>query len=95
MDKLNKLAQVRRSKVARIWLRWPVNVDKSKDDGSNFEFVGQAAFEDGDVEGDRDRWKWRADKMAIVRTQWFLNSMMPPLSIRGKRAEGPHEEGLL
>jgi len=67
MDKLDKLARVRRSKVACIWLQQPVNVDESKGDGSNFEFVGQAAFEDGDVERDRDRWKWRADEMAMTR----------------------------
>jgi len=50
MDKHDELAHVQGSKVAHIWLQWPANVDKSKGDGSNFEFVGQVAFEDGDVE---------------------------------------------
>jgi len=67
MDELDKLARVRRSKVARVWLRRPANVDESKGDSSNFEFVGQAAFADGDVERGRDRWKWRAGEMAMTR----------------------------
>jgi len=58
---------VQRLKVAHVWLQWPANIDESKGDGSNFEFVGQAAFEDGDVERDQDRWKWRAGKMAMTR----------------------------
>jgi len=67
MDKHNELACVQGSKVARIWLRRPANVDELKGDGSNFEFVGQAAFEDGDVERGQDRWKWRVGKMAMTR----------------------------
>jgi len=57
MDKHNELACVQGSKVAHIWLRQPANIDKLKGDGSNFEFVGQAAFEDSDVERGQDRWK--------------------------------------
>jgi len=67
MDKLNELAQVRRSKVACVWLRQPASVDESKGDSSNFGFEGQAAFEDGDVVRGRDRWKWRAGEMAMTR----------------------------
>jgi len=48
-------------------LQQPANIDKSKGDSSNFEFVGQAVFEDSNVERDQDRWKWRAGKMAMTR----------------------------
>jgi len=67
MDEHDELACVRGLKVACIWLRRPANIDESKGDGSNFEFVGRVAFEDGDVERGRDRWKWRAGKMAMTR----------------------------
>jgi len=67
MDKHDELACVQGSKVAHVWLQRPANVDESKGDSSNFEFVGRAAFEDGDVERGQDRWKWRAGEMAMTR----------------------------